>query len=1580
MAAVSFVLSDLTALAGETRRKNSDVRAAIDKAQADARAVAPSTSVDSTPALQNALCLPFLLALSSGNGKLVSAALPPLLRLASSNLLSLQHVLQLLAKLHPEVQSWPGDVHIKVLQLLPALMLAYSVDRADFLKLVSVCARLAEGTGAVSNIASATLQQVFLALFDKLLQQTPEKGTHKVTTDSDPAQEFVLNDLEFECYQVFLDLNSVVYGSPLVYLNADDIHLHPQPVLEIIENILAQNKLVFVAHPELSALLRLKTVPALLKVLNLPQHLFPMIVRTLRIVHLLAATQLSSLEIETEILLSFTNHIVLNATSSGDPQDFFAKSAPASTGAPLWEKVLVLEMYKALFANFSTVQHIYQAYDNDTKKKNVLQELFMVLSNYLSNDYSLLFSSDTLQISSPSGSAYMSKQSTFLKVPVLDHLDKQDPPENVPQLYTPYLIFKFLINFADGVSDFVANLSSYTNEETLERDVDFITSLNEAVFPDLFQLFKKYIYCHMDLEYFHMSIRALQKYTHAIGLLGLSSSRDGLLLMLSDCIIQSPVAEPQQKKPSTSHNLYLLGESIVESISNTIQQPNMVTPSSTLIQTSDRASTTKTGEPPRKLGMRTFNAKQVICLRALSNLAISLGSTLLTSWTIIWITFQWVDYFLHGPDKFGGISYKDTKKYGEPKLTTQDYANIENSQQKFLDSVKDYHQSSFAELIIVLTELYERTDEKSVIPLEICPFNRTYFVEQLVVVAKLNLSKFLLDEGELGNHVIEFFTNLASDRSASYPTRIYLVEKFTELVVSVTVQQFKAENADASDYLAERSLNALVVFLDKLSAQGTPQEFLVLNCETEMRLSILSTLHGLIDEHDKYYQNSWDTVFKILNTVFVSTEANAMQDGNLTEKIILLISTSYDTLKLILDEFLSTLPFNQLKSLIDTLLNFCSQTYDLNISFSSVSYFWLISDCVRSNIDTSKEAFDASKLSSIKDIEQLEKMLSDSPSGSTTLYQALNIYLLSKLSNLSTDPRNEVREGATQTLFQILDVQGKQMQSWDLIYRIVLPGLLNLGPLQELQGSEKQSDAMKSLNLILSGLVAVFTKYMMDFNTADSITFEFWERLIGYFDSVLALHWKEMNLKVFQSFQDLLLPLVKMDNVPNRIVDLLFEFWVNVPIEYDFAHPGYQDSLATYNESFQQLYPIIQSRFSPEDANRVLSNLTKCARYPVLSGGQNDDVKPSLLQNAVLANLALIDKVGEKEEILAALIFSLAAISSYPYAARGRIEARLSKFEGKLKIPTFIAVSQAAFELLSEKLKGLKSMRVIVADNGYHRVVGSLLYLVRNKAEGISKEHEPLWVRCNEMILSLTTRLLDENLADVENDKEVWGLILECITVNFDSRGATNEEHSVKHYTRLTDKVLPVLFSLGPRQEDLVADFIRSIYHQSFLYEMNEIEHDLVPEPNDEASLRAGYEALANFDFSLTFGTTAKLRVYDNCAIRLKCLEELFRFAAGTGRSAQLARSFLFLRAAFTVRRFIADERLLSRKPLPKIQEREVAVVMAGLLQVQNGGPGPDELQSLYRLISQGVPFVLRMGELARSVQGVLTGAFGEYN
>lgn len=1570
MASAAQFLVDLAAFSADLKRKNTHVRRLVDVAVSEAQKLPPKEPIPHSAA--PALTLPFVEALTAGNAKLTASALGILMKLVFLRAVPPESVVLIVDTLHSsDVLALPWESQLKVLQLLPPLMLHYTLPPPQFALLLALCSTLAASSNvAVANTALATFQQIFSSLFDKL--RLHEHGTDTTSfllaqLESPEDLVFSLDPLEAQCYHTFSDLVAWALGEPLSHLH--HIHIPSQILLEIVENVYAGNRNVFDHQPELVALVHTKLVPGVLSLLRRAPD-FPVVVRTLRVTHLLLQSRVPALANDVELLMAFCNHMVLHGSESATPA-LGSNSTPVAT--PDWERVLVLEMYSSLFADFATVQHLYLAYDADPKRKNVLAELLSVLNAVLDANYAQLFALETVPPSPSRGTHIsLSKLSSALKVSVLDHLDKQDPPTSLPRLYSPHLVHKTFLHYVNGVSRFVHQLS-VDNSASLESNLDFIAAMNDALFPEIFHLLKKFLHCPMDSDYFHSLLAAVQDYVHAIGLLGLSSLRDGLLLMLSDCITKtSPVADSSKK--SGAAQLLSIGESIVESISSSIQNPASTQMAPLLSQRSEISTHTKVGDFSNANAGLLFNSRQVACLGAMYNLAISLGSTLQGSWKILWITFQWVDYYVAGPDQFS--TTKDLRRISEPSLALLDLKFITDCKNRFLLSINDYQQPSFQEIVFALSELYSAgntLESVRIIPLEPCPFNKLFFIDLLVLVLLVNPTKFVLTHDDTWNHIIEYFTRLTTDRTVSSAIRNYLVVAFTDYILSLEGKRAETEN------LALKSLNALNVFLSCLNALGTPQEHLVLNCETEMHLTALKTLHHLVDTYDENFEISWDTVFKILNTTFINTHDGPKQDHNVAEKMVLLITTSYDTLKLILDEFLNTLSSSQLKSLIDTLLEFCSQSYDLNISFSSVSYFWLISDCIKSNIEANKDQVDANIIHSVSDLSQLEDILAPSSTQTFgTMNQALHIYLLAKLSNLSSDSRPRVREGAIQTLLQIIDAYGKQFPSWNLVYDIVLPDLFSLETYRGIDSKKMQADAIESLNLVLAGMASMYTKFMMDFGCEFDLDLlqKFWARITEYFHSLLSLNWKDLNLKIFKSYRDLVTSLSTKDGVPHEITRQMFKFWVNVSVDYDFVNPEYQDTLAVYNESFGPLYLIIKDLLTWEDASRVLSILNKCGRYPVLKTGLVDNVKPTLLQRAVLDNLQVIDKHGDEEQILFGVIQQLGTITAYPHEVRARIEAKLkSKFEGKMKIPTFIAVSEMALDLLTSKLHQLTDLDFFFQDNNFIKLSTYLLYAVREKAVGIENlEKEPLWVRCNGVIAYLVSRLVQECRQEIVKSGEVLQQIVECILATFDNVAEADEIYNIRQYQQLTQTFLPVLFSLDLTHDALVEQFIFRVYRNSFLYALNDIERDLVgpliETPNATANMKA-FELLANFDFDASFGSTAGVQKYPNEKLRLQCIEELFRFTLSGNRCADIALQYLCARCAFSIRRFVADERLLAKKPLPKIQQDEMVLLLRGARMVQPMW-SVGELQHFQRLLSHTLPFTLRVDHLDALVQNVL--------
>lgn len=1559
MASITQLSSDWQLLATEAKRRNSAVRSAVEKAQNLAKNAASSDPLTPTSPNQQLYTSPFFLALESGNDRLISASLVPIARLVALKALTQTQMTKVLHILNAfDLATHNMDTQLKILQVLPSAMQNYGSGRSSFIQIVGICANLANSpVVAVGNAALATLQQILPAPFELLKTHTsdPDLSNHTpiFLLQDEKAQPLALDELEYTCYRTFQDLCAIVAGDDLDIF--DGMGISVSAALENIESIVSIHLEVFYQRAELASLLRLQTVPALLKTLNSsPPAAYPLVLRVLRIVRLLAMRQLPNLEIEMEVILLYANHIILNSSPHGTSTHL----GPTLQNLvyPHWEKVLAMELFRLLCSSFECVQSLFETYDNMPQKKNVLKEILTVLKTYLLNNFSSMISKAGLVIPRPDSSIpVMTKVNSLMKISLLDHLEKIDAPSSIPEYYLAGMLLSILLDIANGVANFVESMSLNVDSETIEGEVEFITLFNETVFSDLFQLFDMFLHFSAETPFFVDTVASLQRYTHAVGLLGLSDCRDQLLVLLARCVIVNTAPEAKSEQLNSS-NILSLGESIVETINQKI-----LTPPSTSTASFDSKSTKRSSfESSLGLKSRQFNTRLIICLGALLNVTNSLGTTLDALWKILYITLQWVDYFLNGPDDYSGYNNQnEVVKIGHPNLSSQDLTELKTMKLNELSNILRYQESTVLRILNVIKDLFteDKGIEAGAAGLEPCPFNRSFYVKQMMRFTELEYTEFLFSKSDARHFVSSLFIETATDRSLSTQFRVLIARNYATFVLQVTFRGFKTNVDDL--YLAENFLKDLMSFLNSLAALGKPTDHLMLNCEAEIRLIVLSTLHDHINEYDNYYQQYWGLVFQILNTVFVhSSDSSSGEDQKLEEKIRQLILTAFNTLKLILDEFLTSLPLQYFKPLIDTLLNFCQQNYDINISFSSVSYFWLISDCINNKMSTVDSD---SSPPTFQDVHALELLLAADITENSYYNEMLNTYLLARLAILATDYRSQVREGAIQTLFQILDVQGKKLNSWESIFNIVFPRLLEWDDLKPETSALKQKDFMVSLNLVLSNLVLIYSKFMMNFEKELPITERYWTRLLTFLSSMLRLRWCELSLKVFQTYLDLLIAFNSSKTVPSHVRASLFDFWINAPIEYDFVNSSYQDSLVAYLDGLKQIIPLFQQESGAFPVSKVLSNINKCARYPILKPNQKDNVKPTELQRSAIDGLKMASDLIKSTEMESSVIQQLAHICAYPFETRSRIEAKLSsKFGGRIQIPTFLAISQMAFELFEAKFSTFSNMKALLTESRLQKILKSVLFLLHNRAQGTVKEGaEPLWVRCNHVILELLHRSIAECLLELQAQRTVWELIVECITVNFEDRLEEEEQYSVQQYKNLSEKVIPAL--LGCPYSDQVVYLMETLYKQSFLYDFTEMEAELFRTEN-------AFQSLCRFDFDSSFGTTQPISIKNNRAIRLMCLRELFKFASSQTGASEAAAEKLLPRVAFAVRRFIADNRLLCSKPLARIQQVEIQIVLDGLVEIQGSLKDTDR-KLLSRLITVCIPFGHRVDGVDGSLE-----------
>lgn len=147
----------------------------------------------------------------------------------------------------------------------------------------------------MSNAASATLQQLFTNIYDSIgVPQVPEsERTNEITIDDDVTIK--VDNPSFEGYRIFLDLCHLLDSESPEFLT-ESIHIKFLSLLEIIENIIHGHQKLFQDHQELAFLLRTKVFPTLLKFLNSTTKSFPLIDRTMRIIHVVIGNAITEFD------------------------------------------------------------------------------------------------------------------------------------------------------------------------------------------------------------------------------------------------------------------------------------------------------------------------------------------------------------------------------------------------------------------------------------------------------------------------------------------------------------------------------------------------------------------------------------------------------------------------------------------------------------------------------------------------------------------------------------------------------------------------------------------------------------------------------------------------------------------------------------------------------------------------------------------------------------------------------------------------------------------------------------------------------------------------------------------------------------------------------------------------------------------------------------------------------------------------------------------------------------------------------------------------------------------------------------
>lgn len=1603
---------------------------------------------------------PFLIACATRNAKYSATAVQCLHTLINYEGLPPARMVEVLDALK-EATHLGVEIQLKILQSLPSLIQNYGEFMFNNLivELLQICYILQGGNKipVVVNTALATLQQVIISVFDKVVNEDnsskPKPKTFEVPVDNN--DKILVSPAAYDALRVFFDICNLIERQQPLFLQFS--HLPETVGLELIESILTTHSDIFINHVEFCYVLRTRAVPVLLRTFSEKRD-FPVTVRVTRILYLLIRRQLSTLLVECEVIISLLTHML-------EPD-----------AAPYWKRILCMEVFQGVCSEFSLIQDIYQAYDYQDGRRAVVKSWVTAIDKLSSEDPSaiglgkvstLMVIPDDSQFSRPGNSGLatltdfgnssgnrnsvdlvqikgISVKTSTVRSSCIDLLDKSDPP-TLPPTYLYYLALQCISSLSEGlartvftsandkkksrhatVSAEIASTDLRSRSNSPSRTFDTATtgeanelaitsSLVSVCWPELLSSYTTFFQATMDSEMYHSLVRSAQKFTHASGILNLVSPRDAFLSLLGKFSIT--LAEVVDSASNSSSKPGLLS---METLVGTLT-PNVVRDHSRVPSTSG----------PSFSGKPTLTNRNILCFRALLNLGISLGPSLGQGWSIILETIQYSHYIVEGMknEKRRGSISKGVSEYNietAPLPFSQlgsEFQAVENSIRRLIDSSKDYPGlffnqliSSITNLLYLVLEMPEKTPKGEIAisgigVLEVC--DPIFMMDFLGSFCGKNAARFIhsdAQETKTWKLLTGFLMTIETTRTLSPDYRIRASQILNEVIrkTSFVAYESRKENnkAGQAQYLVLETLTNQVQEIVNLGLPGDGSNSL-LTTECKLHVIVIDYLNKILDQCGGVLQQGWDIVFDIIDTVFSWLPDNSkinleIQSRRLlVERSIQLVKSGFDSLQLVCNDFLENLPSTCLIRLVDTLYKFCHQTSDLNISFTSISFFWTVSDHLRSLLSVTEVTSDLSKEITTKQglLELSQK--TDNPVDSLN---SLWMIALLRLAAIVNDSRPQVRNGAVQVLFRIFEAHGGQLQPrvWKACQTIVLETVMKNNPFSSSNSLDEklEKEWSETLSLIFSGLGTLYSIFIGRFVQEDHFEKQ-WTSLLNHLQKFTISQTRlSVSSSVYNCLYTILEGISKQQsiNFPSTCIDKAWEFWFSQSVEPNLTTTKASQDAYTVLVDLHEVLSNVTNEFSNNRITRTVELLKKCAQYPVLSPYSSDKDHLSPLQAAAFKQIESLkfNSIHSKTEILTLLselsvlpfdnkvLENLSELSKQPKQTKAELYRR----------PTFVSLSIYTLNLLKKGLDESETDFEVLIKNGTANAICShLLIPINAKFDTyiIEKNGPQLWELATTRLIELVnisvplfTKInssASTTVEDLEEISKLWKLFGDAIVgillagrnivssgkILINSKIQFSSEFEMFDITSYETIIHKLMLSEMEVPYEFWQNVIDALFQASFLYNMDRfttssstpVISSLIS-LDGKKRLESNLSPAESIEFILTnafFGSTTDLvrKPREKLAyICIKALSTISRYTNTSEAVRDLANDYLMLRIALVIYVFIADHPLRGRlMPMPKVQRAELLFVLRQLLDQQNVTGKPD---SLYQLIVKAVP------------------------
>ncbi|GLB42717.1 putative C-terminal region of Mon2 protein [Lyophyllum shimeji] len=753
--------------------------------------------------------------------------------------------------------------------------------------------------------------------------------------------------------------------------------------------------------------------------------------------------------------------------------------------------------------------------------------------------------------------------------------------------------------------------------------------------------------------------------------------------------------------------------------------------------------------------------------------------------------------------------------------------------------------------------------------------------------------------------------------------------------------------------------------LDVLAQQVIPDPSALAGTTTsvELRRMGLETLHQILQASGHTLVVGWETIFQMLESVcrpsppvrspsvdsmsLLSTppSPSSMRSkplplglGNPSEKSYnALVKIAFQSLTLVCDSVTSLSP-QHLRLCISTLGQFGRQA-DTNIALTAAaSLLWSVSDAIQSK----------------------RKNADEEPE-----YSELWMFLLLEVLGLCTDPRQEVRDGAIQTLFRTMQLYGStlSLETWDqCIWKVTFPLLDALTrEIRHLSSTVPADQSVaqswdESKILALHSIGSIFHDFLAPkIMQLDSFS-KAWDVFVTLIQDSVLLDSRSISAPALRCLEKAVKVSPTLD-LPPIVSEVLERVWKTIdvlggavirrsgtqtPISADepgFQRPFTQESLVAFVDVIQSMRKAGRSvegrEWSLDRLTRLMAILKGVLTYP-----NSPDFRPDIdalppVQASVMETIEDIDLSVPGSPSL--VLRDLSEYATLPFLAAFDVPPIPNTSTPPKRI-TYIAISKKILPILVDLFMRFKDSIDIYIDGTLEAVLSAYSIPVKLKydcpAPSKFGKDLPLWKTATTSFLRIVkecaARINREEIPS-ERIEGLWHQVLDVF------RGGILADCSAAESFPLDVQEAEENFDLA-----LIAALEIDVAPH--------VGHDRVPDhlPISRSSSSTDLQSLQqvkkiNVDERHELGSTEPRSLLPRERFSYWCFDLLFLICSNTTSEREHSRRrlaassipSLLNRCRTTLVGYVADESLRGNLPFPRAREHELLYVLRKLLELK---------------------------------------------